>query len=226
MSKNLTQQGQRMVFDNAVASMKRANLSPGKAGLTQSSLRFEAPLATNQATYTLDTLVNETLNPAYVTQQKLNLQDAFVISEIGIFIGVANSSAVTETVVKQYTYPSPTVFGAAPALALYGVYNGNMSLTVAQRTILPVWDVQRHLYVPQTQLTAAVNSPVDEIDMSCDGFYPVEPNIILQGNKKNVLQISLGAAPANVLANSRIVIICRGILVQEVTAVAGGNRRR
>jgi hypothetical protein len=52
-----------------------------------------------------------------------------------------------------------------------------------------------------------------------DGFYPAEPNIVLVGSKKNILQLVMPNALATVTANSRVVCIVRGILAQNVTPV-------
>jgi len=216
----MSQMGKRLVYQNAKNAVARAGLNAGKAVLSQSFLRFEANLATTQSSYVFDTLVNENTNPAFVTQQKLNLQDAFVIGEVGIYLAVPTTSATTETRVKLYSYPSPTVFtGAGVEDAMNTVYNGNLNITISQRTILPYWDVMRHLFIPQTQLTAAVNSPKDQFEATHQGLYTMEPNVVLVGSKKNIVKIDLPGAPAAVLANSRIVMICRGILMQNVTPV-------
>jgi len=212
--------GKRLVYQNAKAAITRAGLSSGKAVLSQSYLRLEAPLSLTQALYTFDLLVNENTNPNNITQNKLNLQDAFVCSEVGIFLALPASAATTETRVPIYSYPSPTVFvGAGVPAAMETVYTGNLSIQVNQRTIVPYWDVKRHFFVPQTQLTAAVNSPLDQLEANHQGFYPMEPNVNFVGSKKNIIQIALGSAPAAIQANSRLVIIFRGILAQNVTSV-------
>jgi hypothetical protein len=219
-----TQLGQRLVFKNAKAAVTRAGLSPANAVLSQSYLRFEVPLSTSQTTYTFDTLVNENTNPNYVTQNKLNLQDAFVTSAIGFFLAVPNSSAVTETAFPLFSYPNQPNFAAATDVDAYTIYNGLMQLTVNQRTIITAWDLSRHYYVPQTQqlqprAAATPFNAIDEIDLSENGFYPAEPNIVMVGSKKNILQVQLQSGLASIQANSRLVCVFRGILAQNVTPV-------
>jgi hypothetical protein len=216
--------GQRLVFQNSKNAIKRAGLNPASAVLSQSYLRFEAPLSTTQATYTFDTLVNENTNPNYVTQNKLNLQDAFVISSIGFFLAVPASSATTESAFPLYTYPNQVAFAASTDTDAYSIYNGQMQLTVNQRTIITGWDITRHYFVPQTQglATRASTSPfnaIDQVDLAENGLYPAEPNIVLVGSKKNILQLVLPSALATVQTNSRIVCVVRGILAQNVTPV-------
>jgi hypothetical protein len=219
-----SQIGQRLVFQNSKNAIKRAGLNPASAVLSQSYLRFEVPLSTSTTTYTFDTLVNENTNPNYVTQNKLNLQDAFVVSGIGFFLAVPSTSATTETAFPLYSYPNQVAFASATDTDAYTIYNGNMQLTVNQRTIITGWDLTRHYFVPQTQgiVTRASTSPfnaIDQLDLASDGFYPAEPNIVMVGSKKNILQVQLNTGLATVQANSRLVCIFRGILAQNVTPV-------
>lgn len=219
-----SQIGQRLVFQNSKNAIKRAGLNPASAVLSQSYLRFEAPLSTSQTTYTFDTLVNENTNPNYVTQNKLNLQDAFVVSGIGFFLAVPASSATTETAFPLYTYPNQVAFASATDVDAYTIYNGQMQLTVNQRTIITGWDLSRHYVANQTQqlVARAGASPFSNIDQNnfaTDGFYPAEPNIVLVGSKKNILQVQLSTGLATVQANSRLICVFRGILAQNVTPV-------
>lgn len=210
-----SQIGQRLVFQNAKAAIKNAGLSTSKAVLSQSYLRFEAPLSTGTTSYKFDVLVNEQTNPNYTTQFKLNLQDAFVCSEIGIF--VAKPSSATDTTFQLVTYPNAVIFSTAnTATSLYTLYQGNLQLLVNQRQILTGWDAYRHYNVPQTQDSATAN---DQQDGSASAFYPMEPNVVFVGSKKNDLTLNIPAALAAVEANSRVIVIMRGILAQNVTPV-------
>lgn len=219
-----SQIGQRLVFQNSKNAIKRAGLNPASAVLSQSYLRFEVPLSTSTTTYTFDTLVNENTNPNYVTQNKLNLQDAFVVSGIGFFLAVPASSATTETAFPLYSYPNQVAFASATDVDAYTIYNGQMQLTVNQRTIITGWDLTRHYVANQTQqlVARAASTPFSNIDQNnfaTDGFYPAEPNIVLVGSKKNILQVQLNTGLATVQANSRLVCVFRGILAQNVTPV-------
>jgi hypothetical protein len=99
-----------------------------------------------------------------------------------------------------------------------------MQLTVNQRTIITAWDISRHYFVPQTQalINPTAFSPynaIDQIDLSENGFYPAEPNIVMVGSKKNILQVQLNTGLSSIQANSRLVCVFRGILAQNVTPV-------
>ena len=219
-------QGGRLVYNSALETLRRNGVNPGRAVLSQSYLRLEAPLSTSQTGYTFDILVNEGINPNYVTQSKLALQDVFLASSIGVFMYIPHSASVAEPAGRLYSYPDPatTAFGATTSVDSYGIYNGYLSYTVNQRTILTAWDLNRHLDVPITQTnttptgtgaTGATNS----INFANGGFYAVEPNLYISGSKKNLLTITLPSALATITTNSRLVVIMRGLLAQNITSV-------
>lgn len=220
----MSQVGQRLVFQNAVAALTRAGIEPGKAVLSQSFLRLEANLVAGVTNYTFDILVNENINPQFATQNKLNLQDAFMVSQMALLLCVPPTSSLSEAAFQLHTYPNQVAFTGTNDVAALAVYNGQLQLTINQRTVLTGWDTSRHLCVNQTQqlVARAGGTPfsnIDQINLSKDGFVPVEPNLVLVGSKKNQLQLVLPAGLSAVEANSRVVIIMRGILAQGVTSV-------
>lgn len=218
----MSQINARLVYRNALKAMQNAGVNPRQAILSQSYLRLERQVLTNVTSYQFGVLVNDqpsgqgSVRP---TEQRLNLQDAFYVGTVSAFVSVAATGANT---LNLYSYPSPTIFvTAGAAAALYNLYAGYLSLTVNNRVITPSWDMQRHLQVDQTQLTAAVNSPLDMINYNSTAF-PCEPNWVLIGSKNNNLSINLPAAVGTLTAatNTYIVIILRGILAQNVTVVS------
>lgn len=219
-----TQHGARLVFENAKSLVNNAGFTVGQAVLSQSYLRSEVAMSTTTTQYTIPILVNSA-NAAggtnFATSNLLNLQDAFVVSSIGIF--VAKPAASTTTAFPLYTYPNASAFTTSGASdALYNLYNGQMSITVNNKQIMPSWDLYRHLYVPQTQQGAASTATtIDQNDATEFGYYPCEPNIVLVGSKNNQVQLNLPAAIGTLQASTapRIVVIFRGILAQNVTPV-------
>jgi len=242
-----SQIGSRMAFQNAANAVKRAGLNPGNAVLSQSYLRMEVPLAASATSYKFDVLVNESVNGTINTQQKLNLQDAFVVNQIGFYLAVPSST--TDTTFRLLTYPminatagqntgtvGTFVYNATlasnTAAQAYAIYNGYMQLTVNQRTVITAWDLQRHLYIPTVQAgstnatTAAVismgtvyHANDDAYNAADNGLYPTEPNVVLAGNKKNDLTVTLPVGPAAIPTNARLVAFFRGILCQNVTPI-------
>lgn len=218
----------RMVFENAKIAINKAfPIDPAKprppaselCKLTQSYLRLERDLSINQSTYEFPILVNQGQTGIFNTEQRLNQQDSFVCSEVGIF--VAAPSSETDAAFIPLTYPNPFVFGAN-ADPLNALYSGSLNIAVNNDILVPAWDILRHYVAPQTQQTAAAGagSPLDENFGHEYGFYPMEPNVVFIGSKKNTIKIELPAPLTAVLANSRIVMILRGVLAQNSTVVS------
>jgi len=216
-----SQMGQRMIFENAKSLVRSLGYGVDQAVLTQSYLRSEVALSTSVANYHIPVLVNDTQNGSVrVNEKRLNLQDIFVASEIAVLIGVGSS---TSTTAALYTYNNGVIFTAATDTDLLAIYNGSLNLTINNQQVLPAWDVYRHYCVPQTQggvgITAQTIFPVDQNDASANGFYPVEPGIVMNGAANINFQLTANGAPATILANSFICVIQRGILLQNVTTV-------
>jgi len=217
-----TQHGARLVFENAKNLVNNAGFSAGSAVLSQSYLRSEVAMSTSTTSYQIPILVNSTGSGTnFATSNLLNLQDAFVVSSIGVFVSIPAAS--TTTAFPLYTYPNALAFTTAgAATALYNLYNGKLQLVVNNRQIVSSWDLYRHLYVPQTQQGAAATATViDQNDATEFGYYPCEPNIVLVGSKNNVLSLELPGAISTLQASvaPRIVVILRGCLAQNVTPV-------
>ena len=218
-----TQHGARLVFDNAKALVSNAGFNVNQAVLSQSYIRSEVAMSTSTTSYHVPVLVNDTQNgSSFVTEQRLQLQDAFVISKIGVFVSAPAAS--TTTAFPYYTYPNAQVFTTSGAAgALYNLYNGYMQVSINNRTIVPAWDLYKHLNVPQTQqaTSTGTNTALDQNDASEFGYYPVEPNIVLVGSKNNQISLNLPAAIGTLQAGAapRIIVIFSGILAQNVTPV-------
>lgn len=217
-----TQHGQRLIFDNAKNLVNNAGFSAGQAVLSQSYIRSEVAMSTTTTSYQIPILVNSVgAGTNFATNNLLNLQDAFVVSSIGIFTAIPAAS--TTTAFPLYTYPNALAYSTVgAAAALYNLYNGKLSVVVNNRQIVPSWDLYRHLYAPQTQQGAAATATtIDQNDATEFGYYPVEPNIVLVGSKNNVISLELPGAISTLQATTapRIVVIMRGILAQNVTPV-------
>ena len=218
-----TQHGARLVFDNAKALVSNAGFNVNQAVLSQSYIRSEVAMSTSTTSYHVPVLINDTQNgSSFATESRLQLQDAFVVSKIGVFVAIPASS--TTTAFPYYTYPNAQAFTTAgAAAALYNLYNGSMSISINNRNIVPAWDLYKHLYVPQTQqaTSTGTNTAIDQNDASEFGYYPVEPNIVLVGSKNNQISLNLPAAIGTLQAATapRIIVMFSGILAQNVTPV-------
>jgi len=219
-----TQHGQRLVFDNAKSLVQNAGFNVNQAVLSQSYIRSEVAMSTSTTSYHVPVLINDTQNgSSFPTELRLNLQDAFVISSI--FVGVAIPASATTTAFPYYTYPNGVVFSTAgAATALYNLYNGYLQMSINNRTIVPAWDLYKHLDVPQFQQgtsASATNGGIDQNDASSFGYFPMEPNVVLVGSKNNQISLNLPSAISTLQAATapRIIVIFKGILAQNVTPV-------
>ena len=213
----------RMVFENSKAALVKAFQNNARilevVKLTQGTLRFEQPLVAGQTVINFPVLDNQ--NIFSNTEDRLLLQDSFIISAIKIATAAPGSS--TDNTFLLDSYPNPVKYGvnAAPLGAFWNATN--LQIAVNNDIILPKWDVLRHFNAPETQQTAALGagSPSDQDRGAFDGWYPVEPNVVLIGSKNTTLQILYkGNGLTTVQANSRAVIMVRGVLAQNSTIVS------
>jgi hypothetical protein len=218
-----TQHGQRLVFDNAKSLVQNAGFNVNQAVLSQSYIRSEVAMSTSTTSYHVPVLINDTQNGAsFATENRLNLQDAFVVSNIGVFVSIPAAS--TTTAFQYYTYPNAQAFTTSgAAAALYNLYNGYLQVSINNRTIVPSWDLYKHLFVPQTQqaTSTGTNTAIDQNDGSEFGYYPMEPNVVFVGSKNNQVSLNLPSAIGTLQASTapRIIVIFKGILAQNVTPV-------
>jgi hypothetical protein len=147
-----------------------------------------------------------------------------VVSSVGFFVCAPTSSTATDF--KLFTYPNTSVFSTTgAAAALNTLYNGFLNIQVNNQNVLPAIDIYRSYFVPQTQqaanafYTSSAISLQDQNNGNADGFTAIEPNLLLNGAANINAQIVLPGALAAIQANSRLVVIFRTILCQNVTSV-------
>ena len=221
----MSQINARLVYRNAKRSMVAAGVDPSKAILSQSFLRLERVANTSTTNYQFGVLLNDTPQGAATrpTEQRLQLQDAFFCSSVQVFYSLAASATATNY--APITWPNPfDLTTAGAAAAMYNFYNGTMSLTVNNRTIVTSWDLFRHLEVPQTQKNNAAGAGVnsDQLTGGYSTSFVCEPNWVLIGSKNNQLSIQLPAAVGTLQAGVTTVftVLMRGVLAQNCTVVS------
>lgn len=213
----------RMVYENAMVNLAKAfqgtpgvNIAQFKT--TQSFLRLEQAIAVGQTLYNFPVLINQANPTIFNTENRLNLQDSFVVSEIGFFLAAPSSS--TDTTFRPMSYVNNVVF--TNQAQMQSIYNGQLSVTVNNNVLVPTWDLTRHYVANQTQQTTALGAgaPGDQINLGQDGFYPMEPNLVIVGSKNYKFNITLAAPLTAITTNSRMVLILRGVLAQNSTVVS------
>lgn len=222
----MSQLNARLVYRNAVRSMKAAGVDPSKAILSQSYLRFERVASTAVTNYQFGVLLNDTPQGQSVRplEQRLQLQDAFYTSAVQIYFSYTSNIANTNYLPSFYPSLENTGAVAGVAAALGNFYNSQLSLSVNNRTIVTSWNVMRHYEAPQTQATGTATPPtVDQKTGGYSGSFVCEPNWVLIGSKNNQLSIQLPAAigtlptsPAGIILG----ITLYGVLAQNCTVVS------
>ena len=217
--------GNRLVFENAKTLINQLGYDASHAVLTPSFLRSEVLLSTSAASYHVPVLVNDNQNGTpTVREQRLALQDLFIVSSIQILL---TSGSSTTGSAKSYTYPNLTAFPTGAA-QLYNVYNGYFNIQVNNQNVLPKWSLLQHLDIPQQQQNtnfnvASVTSPaqfaIDQVSMDTYAWQVCEPNIVLNGASNINASIVLPAAPSAIDSNTYVATLWYGILAQNCTSV-------
>ena len=217
--------GQRLVFENSKTLIQQLGYDASHAVLTPSYLRSEVALSTSAASYHVPVLVNDNQNGTpTVREQRLSLQDLFIVSGIQILL---TSGSSTNGAAISYTYPNRTAFSTGAA-QLYTLYNGYLNIQVNNQNVLPKWSVLQHLDIPQTQQNtnfnaATATSPAQyTLDQSNFDEYALqvcEPNLVLNGASNINASIILPAAPSTVDSNTYVSVLWYGILAQNCTSV-------
>jgi hypothetical protein len=220
-----SQIGSRLVFENAKTLINQLGYDASHAVLTPSYLRSEVLLSTTAASYHVPVLVNDNQNGTpTVREQRLSLQDLFIVSNIQI---VLTSGSSTTGSAKSYTYPNLVAFSTGAA-QLYTVYNGYLNIQVNNQNVLPKWSMLQHLDIPQTQQNtnfnaATATSPaqysIDQVSFDEFGMVVCEPNLVLNGASNIQASIILPAAPTTLDANTYVAVLWYGILAQNCTSV-------
>lgn len=225
MSK-FTTLGQREVFDVARQTLVAAGFNPATAKLTSSVIRGEVAMSTSSTRFHLPVLVNDQQNGnAFNTEKRLQLQDVFVVSAVGLYC--AAPASATATGFQLFTYGSPTVFSTANAAAsIAGAYaNGNISVAIDNDQTVPFHATAVHYKAPLTQAgtnvgySASGNSQVDAIDGSDDGIFPLGAYWVLSGASQIDVNLNLPGAMAAIQSGARWVAVFYGVLAQNVSKI-------
>jgi hypothetical protein len=215
----VTTMGQRVIYANAAEMLGKEGITVDIAILTQGYLRLEQAMVLAQTNILFPILVNQSTGGQFVTENRLQLQDAFVTSELGIFLFVPISA--TDTSTPLMSYPNQNYFLTTTAPAAETLYHSYLTLSINKQVIVPFWDTYRSYLVNQTQQIAPLTLTASSTQLSGrdDVFYPTEPNWVLIGSRANILTLVMPNAFSTVQPFARIVIFCRGVLAQNCTSV-------
>jgi hypothetical protein len=181
---------------NDFARMKKAyqGVKKGNVRLTQSDLVLIRAIDPTTTNYRFPVLENEAAI-VYPDEVRLNINDEFSITHLGIYFGVA----ITEEekpgdVPVQYQTHVPVNLESKGKI-LKGLFNGYLKVDVNNVNYVDKWNIKKHEMITETQFcdeTPGVYPATQpNNDLKADGIFPVTPNIVLSGAKKNDVQIFL-----------------------------------
>jgi len=172
---------------------------PNMPRITRSSLVLIQTFTSGNTSLNFPVLTTQT--PLGATEIRLNLNDEFVISEMGLYLygAVGTTTGPAGTLSNLFWTYSPmqlsnTFVGIQP---FYD--SGQFTLTIDQIQYIRAWDTNQHEIIPRTQhgqyqaATAAiaqVNATLSSRNTNEDGFVEMTPTITLSGARTNVLSIA------------------------------------
>ncbi len=183
--------------------------------LTPSFLRLETDILNTSGKLSFKTFIGDGTT-VYPTERRLDRNDDFIATEMGFFL-IKQDTANSKTNALLLSYPNITVFGAAAAADLKALYtSGKLRINVGREDKFVALDIARFLHIPETQQTAGTN--YDETSEK-SGFINLTPQLILQGNGTNEVEIDFttyagfaGGTSADVGFKHRAVLYFRGLL--------------
>lgn len=186
--------------------------------ISPSFVRVEKKIQNGVQTY--DFGVTKDANSDSVTERKIDRKDLFVISHMGLFLMARLTTnvgiEVLQTYPNIYVFPDETTNFYGAHLEVF--YNGLLSVKVGQTTFIEAMDTRQFRSVEDIQQSSASTKSSAK---SGSGLVELTPQIILDGNQKNEIQVkapvSAAAKVANTNANTDnyLVFFARGFLLTQ-----------
>lgn len=227
----------RVNYNLIYAKYKR--LGKGNVRLTQSTLILTKPINPNVATYNFDVLETQTATLA-PNEIRLNLNDEFIITQLGLFLEAEVEGAGIPTGQKVLFTYAPAQLDGISAASLQNFYNGSLQIAVNNIVYLDKFDSRKHNFVPRTQIQNAganLQAQIDSNNFAKDAMFSIEPTLVLSGAKKNQITLSLPSAitggsftftddkgSAIVYRINRICCIARGLNAQNGSVFQGTTK--
>ena len=190
----------RQDYNQIMAAYKK--VAKGNARLTQSDLVLIRAIDPSTTNYRFPVLENEAAI-VYPEEIRLNINDQFALTHMGVYLGArlaTEAELIPKGPLQIYPY-APFEQEAVKMLPLKHLYTGYLKVDVNNVNFVDKWALRKHEFVPQTQFkqfeSASPFTTQANIDYKSDGIFPVCPNIIFSGAKKNDVQIFLPNAMAS-----------------------------
>jgi hypothetical protein len=191
-----------------------AKITAGTVIPTQGVLRIEADALAGSTGITFD--LSPQTGAMTATEIRLNTNDAFMCTGIGLFLGVratgANASAA-----KLLSFPNDKVFGAdgtASNDAARAFWNGVFSVRRDSTILIDQLDVLSCMRADTAQSGVAVSAVATTGVVGADfwaqesAFKGLTPNILFNGSGKNVISVDLRENSTFTLAGKVVSAVC------------------
>lgn len=177
--------------------------------INRASLRLEQALAASKNKYSFDLYENPGSDRPL--ERKLNRNDLFVITDIALCIAKYDPTAGNYSNYQLFTFPDPNYFsglsgGVNEFESLRPIYNGELNIITKPVERLEGFLTSNLLYVPEKQTFLQAGSQLnDEPAMfgpthQQRGFFSLQPNIILDGQENNSVELTLGTGQTTLIA--------------------------
>lgn len=188
--------------------------------IADSFIRMETYLVNGKSEYEF---VHRLLGTEAVTEHKLNDQDAFRITDVGIYLMAENIAKPGISVLQ--TYPNATVFnvvGGDPIVAadLEHVYNGYLTAKIGDTTWLPDKSL-RACRVVNTTLQSGANTESER--KANDGMISLTPQYTLYGRENNTLIVKVPGNAAQSVVSTNGVYKTKLVLMLEGFKITGAG---
>lgn len=197
----------RSVYSRMLAAL---GIDPNQFIISEKTLVLEQPLVSGQNAYRFNFYENNNERPL---ERKLNRNDGFVISHLGMTVRKQNEAVTPKQYgsFPQFTHPDPNYFiGAAGGIfeneCLENLFAGYLSLVTNNTEIIQEFPTEFLRFVPErgyTKLAAPQTRdewPQQGPSLEERGFYPYSVNSIINGQDNNQMVLSVGAGNTSVIA--------------------------
>lgn len=186
--------------------------------VSQGYIRVEVPIANGKTVYTFP--VTKDQNSDTVTEEKLDRNDLFKVTHMGLFLmkrlSTKTGGEVLQTYpnIQEFADDSSTFLGAD----LEVFYNGKISVTVGQVKYLEKLDTRRFRWIGEIQQSSATTKSSAREE---SGLIEVTPQILLDGNQKNEIRLEAPVHSSALVAHSAtnttnyLVWVARGFLITK-----------
>lgn len=168
--------------------------------INEKTLRLEAPLSATRSSYNLDLFENRGSDRQL--EEKLNRNDLFFLTHIAMGVAQQDTTAGHYANFPVYFHGDQNVFvgndggGDPDSLESYCVeslYNSKVNIKTSPVERLKDFLTYNFRYVPeQVANTTAKTTGQFGPTMEQRGFYPLNPNIIIDGYDNNTIELQLG----------------------------------